>query len=198
MLNHPQRRWPACREIAVLTWCPRRLRRVLLLMLLLAPTAGLAAPPVLADLGPAPAFILETHDGGRTSLAEHLAAGPVIVDFWATWCAPCRKALPHLQSLQDEYADRGLTVLAVSIDDPRNQPKIDAFARSQKLDFPILLDGDSRVARLYRVASVPTTFLVSPSGRVVAFHRGYRDGDEKLLAAEVAALFASLEEEAAR
>ncbi len=162
---------------------------VLLAALLAVPATAAAAP---ADLGPAPAFTLETHAGGRTSLADHLENGPVIIDFWATWCGPCRKALPHLQALQDQYRDQGLTVLAVSIDDPRNQPKIGGFVRSQKLDFPILLDGDSRVARLYRVASVPSTFLVSPEGRVVALHRGYRDGDEKLLAAEVAELFDAL------
>lgn len=193
------------------TLWPRRLRRVpggrtgscgrqllvLLSALLLAPSATLAAEPVLSDLGPAPAFELEVYSGGRTSLADHLADGPVIVDFWATWCGPCRHALPHLQSLQDQYADRGLTVLAVSIDDPRNQPKIGAFVRAQKLSFPVLLDGDSRVARLYRATSVPTTFLISPAGRVVAFHRGYREGDEKLIADEVAALFASLEQESA-
>lgn len=178
---------------------PRPWRSAVLwvLVLLLVPLAVPAETPALPDLGPAPDFTLENNAGGRTSLAEHLAAGPVIVDFWATWCTPCRKAMPHLQVLQDEYGDRGLTVLALSVDDPRNQPKIGAFVRSQKLTFPILLDGESRVARLYRVASVPTTFLISPAGRVVAFHRGYRDGDEKLLADEVAALFASLEGEPA-
>jgi cytochrome c biogenesis protein CcmG/thiol:disulfide interchange protein DsbE len=156
-----------------------------------------AVEPALRDLGAAPDFTLEAYGGGRIRLADQLGRGPLIVDFWATWCAPCVQALPHLQTLYRRYADQGLQVLAVSQDDPRSQPKIGAFVRSRKLTFPVLLDADHRVARLFGVATVPTTFLISAAGRVVALQRGYRVGDEKILAAGVEALLAGQEPEAA-
>ncbi len=149
------------------------------------PTTGAAD-----DLGAAPGFTLETPSGEKVTLSSVLKRGPVILDFWATWCGPCRKALPRLQELYEAHEDDGLTVIAISIDEPRNRPKIGATVRSLGLTFPVLLDGDKEVARLYRVDSVPTTFLISQEGRVTAYHRGYREGDEKLLAREIAALLA--------
>ncbi|MBU0741284.1 TlpA family protein disulfide reductase [bacterium] len=155
--------------------------------------AALLAPPAAAgeDLGAAPGFTLETPGGEMMSLDDALAKGPVILDFWATWCGPCRKALPHLQALYEEHEGDGLTVIAVSTDEPRNRPKITATVRSLGLTFPVLIDGDKEVARLYRVDAVPTTFVISPAGRVTAYHRGYREGDEKQLAREVRELLAS-------
>jgi cytochrome c biogenesis protein CcmG/thiol:disulfide interchange protein DsbE len=143
---------------------------------------------LLEDLGRAPDFTLRTLQGDRIRLTEALERGPVILDFWATWCRPCRQALPQLQALYERYREAGLTVLAVSVDDPRSQPKIAPFARSQELTFPILTDGEKRAGRLYRITAVPTTFLISPEGRIVALHRGYRKGDIMLLEKQVRAL----------
>lgn len=146
----------------------------------------LSAAPLAADDGPrAPDFRLETPSGETVSLAVALEKGPVILDFWATWCGPCRKALPHLQQLQDRYAESGLTVLAVSTDEPRNRPKIESTARSLGLTLSVLVDDRGQVARLYKVDAVPTSFLIARDGRVVAHHRGYRDGDEALLEQEL-------------
>ncbi|MBC8424403.1 TlpA family protein disulfide reductase [bacterium] len=152
----------------------------LTLILVLIPSVHAAE-----DLGAAPRFTLETVGGEKLSLDDALAEGPVILDFWATWCGPCRKALPHMQELYEAHHEDGLTVLAISIDEPRNRPKINSTVRSLGLTFPVLVDGDKEVARLYRVDSVPTTFIISQAGRVTAYHRGYREGDEKLLAREI-------------
>jgi peroxiredoxin len=151
-----------------------------------------AAQDKLKDLGEAPHFTLEAYSGRRVTLTQVLQDGPAVIDFWATWCSPCREALPQLQALHEKYSERGLTVLAISQDDPRSQPKIGPFVRSQRLTFPVLLDGDHRVARLWRVSTLPTTFLVDPSGRIVALHRGYRDGDERILEDEILALLARI------
>jgi peroxiredoxin len=90
-----------------------------------------------------------------------------------------------LQHLFERYADRGLTVLAISTDEPRNRPKIGSAARALGLTFPVLIDADKRVARLYRVDSVPMTFLVDREGRIRSLHRGFRPGDIQLLEQEL-------------
>jgi len=159
---------------------------VLLILACLTPVTVAA----VEDLGAAPAFTLETTSGEKVTLHEILKKGPVVLDFWATWCGPCRKALPRLQDLYEAHKDAGLTVIAISTDEPRNRPKINATVRSLGLTFPVLVDGDKEVARLYRIDSVPMTFVISQAGRVTAYHRGYREGDEKRLAEEIEALFA--------
>jgi peroxiredoxin len=157
----------------------------LLILLAAASRPAGAAAATGRDLGPAPDFSLESVSGDRTSLGEALARGPVILDFWATWCGPCRQALPALQVLHERYASRGLTVLAVSTDEPRNRPKIGATARALGLTFPILIDAEKRASQLYRVEAIPMTFLIDREGRIRALHRGYRQGDVGLLEREL-------------
>jgi thiol-disulfide isomerase/thioredoxin len=129
-------------------------------------------------------FTLDNLRGEPITLSEALAEGPVILDFWATWCKPCRHALPALQKLANKHADQ-VTVLTVSIDDPRSRSKIASTMRSLGVKLPVLLDGDKYVASLYRVTSVPATFLIEGDGTIAAVHHGYRDGDMDLLATEL-------------
>ncbi len=142
----------------------------------------------------APDFTLPDLKGEDVTLSDALADGPVVLDFWATWCKPCRKAMPKLRDLAREFADDGVTVLAVSIDDPRSRAKVASTARSLGLESPVLLDGDKTVASLYRVHSVPTTILIDRDGTVASVHRGYRDGDEAILAREIRELLAGRDE----
>ena len=159
--------------------------------ILLATLACGVATAGASKKGKAPAFTLDTLSGERVTLSDALADGPVVLDFWATWCAPCRRALPHLQALSDKYSDRGLSVLLINQDDPRNEPKIAAAVRSLGLDLPVLMDRDRRIARLYQVTALPATFVISATGEVIAYHRGYHDGDQEILAAEVESLLAA-------
>jgi peroxiredoxin len=147
--------------------------------------SAVAPASLLGDHGRAPQFQAERYDGGRVALRELLQKGPVIVDFWATWCVPCKRALPHYQALQQRYAERGVAVLLISLDDPRSQPKIGPYVKSQKLTLPVLLDAQKQVSRLFQVSDIPSTFLISPTGRIVAVHVGYNDGDEALLEREL-------------
>ncbi len=134
-------------------------------------------------------FTLDNLRDKPVTLSDALAEGPVILDFWATWCKPCRHALPALQELANKYADE-VTVLTVSIDDPRSRSKIASTMRALGVKLPVLLDGDKYVASLYRVTSVPATFLIAGDGTIAAVHHGYRDGDMDLLAVELDLLLA--------
>ena len=149
----------------------------MLSMVLLGPSLARASETA-ENLGTAHDFRLRTADGGEVRLSEALERGPVLLDFWATWCGPCKVALPRWAALANAYAEHGVQLLAVSQDDPRSQAKILPYMRSQGFTFPALLDGDKQVGRRFRVVSLPTTFLIAPDGRIVAHHVGYREGDE--------------------
>jgi len=123
----------------------------------------------------APDFTLPSLDGPNLRLREQRGQ-VVMINFWATWCGPCRVEMPHLGRLYDKYRGSGFTVLAVNIDeDPHKAAQL---ARQLGMRFPVLLDTDKKVSRLYDLGTMPSTFLVDRDGRVRYVHRGYRDGYE--------------------
>jgi len=136
----------------------------------------------------APEFTLPNLDGEDVTLSELLKDGPVIVDFWATWCKPCIKAFPDLQEIFDKYEDCGLTVLAISIDGPRSTSKVGALIASKGNTFEVLLDPSQAVARKFHVTSVPRTVLVRQDGTVAWAVTGYRPTNHEELDAAVATL----------
>jgi cytochrome c biogenesis protein CcmG/thiol:disulfide interchange protein DsbE len=156
------------------------MKAVLCVLLVIAATSAAAG-----NLGQAHDFRVRTAEGGSFALADALEEGPVILDFWATWCAPCKIALPRWEALAERYAEHGVQLVAVSQDDPRSQPKILPYMRSQGFDFPALLDGDKQVGRKFRVTNLPTTFLIAADGTIVSHHVGYREGDERIVEAEL-------------
>jgi len=162
------------------------MRRLLPLVLFLA-------SPALGedlDFGRVPSFAARDLDEKRIVLEELTAEGPVVLTFWATWCKPCRKELPELQKLLKRHGERGLRVVAVSVDGPVDQAKVRPFVRSQGFDFIVVPDLDGEIRRRLQVEVVPTTFLLEGEGRILHRQVGYRQGDEKALEA---ALLESLE-----
>jgi peroxiredoxin len=121
-------------------------------------------------------------NGKKVSLEDFLGKGPVVVDFWATWCKPCIKELPYIQKMMDEYAERGLTVLTVTIDSPKTQSRVKPFMKGRRFDFPVLLDASQDVFRkLQGKGSVPYVVVLDSQGYIRYRHTGYRPGDEKEL-----------------
>lgn len=136
-------------------------------------------------------FTLEDLDGDLFVLEENLGKGPILIDFWATWCTPCKHALPHLQELMEKYQDQGLTVLTISIDSPKSQSKLKPYVRSKKFTFPVLLDTNSEVLRQFNGNSVPFQVLLDKDGNVIETHTGYNPGDEKILEEKILKLLHS-------
>jgi thiol-disulfide isomerase/thioredoxin len=130
------------------------------------------------------------------ALAETgLAGGPlpeargrvVIVDFWASWCAPCRASFPAYARLQAEYAARGLVIIAVSVDE--DPAACAAFVRKFAPPFAVVRDADHKLVRSVRVPAMPTSFLIGRDGRVKFIHAGYHSGStESALRTEVESL----------
>jgi peroxiredoxin len=123
----------------------------------------------------APDFTLPSLGGPNLRLQEQRGR-VVMVNFWASWCGPCRVEMPHLARLYDKYRSSGFVVLGVNIDeDPR---KAASLAGQLGMRFPVLLDTEKKVSRMYDLSMMPSTILIDRDGRVRYVHRGYRDGYE--------------------
>jgi peroxiredoxin len=128
------------------------------------------AAPLLPALPAASTRIAEPFElpgaaGGRVSLGDH-AGEVVLLNFWATWCPPCREELPALQALHASLASEGLTILAVSVDGG-SADAVARFAAERGLAFPVLHDPSEEVARRYGVLAYPTSVVIDRAGRVV-------------------------------
>lgn len=133
-----------------------------------------AAPPGAADT-PAPAFSFRDLDGKTFKLQDYRGK-PVMVDFWATWCAPCRASLPNLSALQERYRKEGLVVVGLSLDD-LDAAQVRRFVDRMNLRFRVGL-ADEKVLDLYGpIRSIPTTFFIDRKGRVVRRVVGYIDAE---------------------
>ena len=114
----------------------------------------------------APRFTLRNLKGNYESL-ESYRGQVVVLNFWATWCVPCRVEMPLFEKLYRHYRSQGMTVLAVTID-KNAKPQIKSFVDEHNLSFPVLLDSKSEVERLYPSMTVPFTYVIDRKGRVVA------------------------------
>ena len=167
---------------------PTSKRVMRLIMPLLVVALGvLAALPVLAlDTGArAPEIGLADANGDVIRIAE-LRGKVVLVDFWATWCAPCREELPFLEALQIRHKDAGLVVVGVNVD--RERRNMDSFVRRMGLTFPNVYDAEHAVAGRYGPTSMPTSYLVDRQGMVRHVFRGFRSSDASEIERRVEAL----------
>jgi peroxiredoxin len=140
-------------------------------LLTLSLTAG-AAPPTPA---PAPDFALPSRDGSDVRLSD-LKGQVVMINFWATWCGPCRQEMPLLEQLQARYEPLGFTLLGVNVEpDPA---AASAWLKGVPVTFPILFDTRNAVAESFGVQGMPSSVFVDREGRVRYVHRGYKSGDE--------------------
>jgi cytochrome c biogenesis protein CcmG, thiol:disulfide interchange protein DsbE len=149
-----------------------------------------AAPALTIEPSRAPAFKIRAVSGETLTLTKLTKGGPVVLDFWATWCQPCLAELPELETLYQKYRERGLTVVGISLDGPRNHAKVRPFASKLGLTFPIAVDEDGRMQQLYQVRAMPTTVVIDTAFVIVTVREGYRPGDTRGLEAEVTKLLA--------
>jgi len=139
------------------------LRCVACCLLFLAPAASAAADLKLWSGGPTPALALKDLDGRPHQLSDYRGS-VVLVNFWATWCAPCRDEMPSIQALKEKLAGKPFVVLAVNLDEP--EPRIRKFLSQMKVDFTILRDSEKRAAKAWNARILPASYIVGRNGRV--------------------------------
>lgn len=156
-----------------------------LLLILLLGLAPLALAMAATGGGPAANFTLKSESGSNIRLSEYRGQ-VVLLNFWASWCGPCRQEFPHLDAIHQKYADLGFTVFGINVD--ANRADAEQVLKDIPVSFPILFDAENTVSQMYGVDSMPMTVLVDRNGEVRYLHRGYRPGFEETYEQQVRAL----------
>ena len=126
----------------------------------------------------APDFSLKTLDGKTVRLSELRGKKVVLINFWATWCPPCRLEMPTMQKIYTEYKGKGFEILAINIERDANE-EIQDFIKELRLTFPVLLDSDMKVTRKYRLIGLPVSMLIDRQGIIRSKEIGYHDWTDK-------------------
>jgi peroxiredoxin len=155
------------------------------LLILLLSSVLLAGITARAVSGVAPDFALQSRDGETVSLAQ-LRGQVVMINFWATWCGPCREEMPHLEALHQRYAALGFTLLGVNVEE--NSEDAEEWLEETPVSFSILFDPENYVSELYDVVAMPSTVLVDRQGNLRFSHHGYQPGYENEYQTQIRAL----------
>lgn len=123
----------------------------------------------------APDFTLKSLDGGNLRLDEYRGQ-VVLINFWASWCGPCRQEMPLLDRLHQRYEDTGFAVLGVNVEGEVAPAR--EIVDKTNVSFPVLIDEGQLVSELYKLEAMPSTVVVDRDGRIRYIHRGYKPGDE--------------------
>jgi cytochrome c biogenesis protein CcmG/thiol:disulfide interchange protein DsbE len=153
-----------------------------------APTASVsetAQASAVEEPRPAPDFALPDAQGNEVKLSD-LKGKVVLLNFWATWCGPCKIEMPWFVEFQRDYKDKGFAVVAVSLDE-EGWEVVKPFAEDLKLNFPVVVGDDELADKFGGIAALPTTFIIDKEGKITATHTGlvsksdYKDEIESLL-----------------
>ena len=136
----------------------------------------IALPAVAtAPSGPAPSFSLSSKAGSQVNLAQ-FKGQVVMINFWASWCGPCRQEMPLLEDIYRKYNKLGFTLLGVNVEP--DSKAADDWLKQTPVSFPILYDKDSKVSQMYDVSGMPSTVIIDRKGNLRMLHHGYKPGDE--------------------
>ena len=125
--------------------------------------------------GVAPDFTLKSRSGENVKLSEHRGE-VVMINFWASWCGPCRQEMPLLEEMYKKYSDLGFVLLGVNVEE--DSSKASELLREVSVSFPVLFDNKNDVTKLYKVVAMPSTVMVDRDGKMRFLHRGYLPGYE--------------------
>ena len=127
-------------------------------------------------------------DGKQVRLSALLEEGPLLVSFWATWCAPCKKEMRFLEEFHQKYNENSFRVLAISTDSPKSMSKVKSYIRAKKHTFLVGIDPNQDIAKKMNALLMPTTLILNKDRKVSWYHQGFIPGDEKEIEAQIRAV----------
>ena len=127
-------------------------------------------------------------DGKQVRLSALLEEGPLLVSFWATWCAPCKKEMRFLEEFHQKYNENSFRVLAISTDSPKSMSKVKSYIRAKKYTFLVGIDPNQEIAKKMNALLMPTTLILNKNRKVSWYHQGFIPGDEKEIEAQIRAV----------
>ena len=157
--------------------------RIILLVLSIFMGSSLASSGLTGQT--APDFVLKSSTGENLRLSEY-RGDVVMINFWATWCGPCRQEMPLLDELYGRYQRVGFSLLGINIDDDSRRAM--AMVKELGVRFPVLFDEEKKVSKLYEVEAMPMTILLDREGTVRHIHYGYKPGYEQKYLNEIRSL----------
>ncbi|MFQ6614338.1 MAG: TlpA family protein disulfide reductase [Fidelibacterota bacterium] len=148
-------------------------RQIILLGILFGFALGLEPQSRIPD------FTVKLLNGKTMTVQDLVKDGPVLIDFWATWCVPCRKEMRYLNAFHQQYTADGFKVLAIDQDTPKSLAKVRSLIRSNRYEFLVGLDPNKQISQKLNAVVLPTTLIVDRDGTIRWQHQGYIPGDEQ-------------------
>ena len=127
-------------------------------------------------------------DGKQVRLSALLEEGPLLVSFWATWCAPCKKEMIFLEEFHQKYNENSFRVLAISTDSPKSMSKVKSYIRAKKYTFLVGIDPNQEIAKKMNALLMPTMLILNKDRKVSWYHQGFIPVDEKEIEAQIRAV----------
>jgi peroxiredoxin len=137
----------------------------------------------------APNFTAPKLDGSKVTLSDHRGSDVVVLDFWATWCPPCKKAMPKLDAVNEKYSDKAVAVYAVNVEEKAGKKKLKRFMKDRNLGLTVLMDRKG-ISQDYGVRGIPQTVVIGKKGRIQAVHTGFDPRMKQTLSSQIDRLLA--------
>jgi len=138
-------------------------------------------PGYRADAQQVRNFVLNDLQNKSRSFIELKGEKLTLIDFWATWCKPCLKAIPELNKLYRNYSNQGVNLIGINCDGPRSIAKVAPMTKTLQIEYPVLLDMNTQLMNELNLSAYPTLLIVDAAGKVVWIHEGYVPGDEAVI-----------------
>ncbi len=142
-------------------------------------------------LGKIPNLDLKLLNGEKTNVYKLLESGPLLIDFWATWCKPCKIVMQHLNRYHNEYKEKGFKVVMINQDTPRSLGKVKSYINSKNYDFLVSIDPNQQIAKKLNGQIMPNLILINQDGTIRWRHQGYMPGEEKEIKQQIELLLAA-------
>jgi len=138
-------------------------------------------------------FTVQDVDGNEQAFSSYLGKGPVLVNFWALWCEPCKQEMKAFKSMVEKFKAQGVSMVAINTDKVKSMAKVRNYVKSQGIEIPVLLDPDGSIAQeRFAMESLPYSLILNPDGSVYKKHTGFTAGDELSIEKEIEELLHSL------